>query len=58
MKEKYGDCPAAATATASAPHCWGFFEGFSKRNIQQTEAELNGDKKVPVPADKTETWTK
>lgn len=47
LKEKYGDCP---TGGAAAPHCWGFFEGFSKRNIQQTELELKGAKKVPVPA--------
>jgi len=29
---------------------WGFFKAFSKRNIQQTMAELAGNKKVPVPA--------
>ncbi len=29
---------------------WGFFKGFSTRNIQQTAAELKGEKKVPVPA--------
>jgi len=30
---------------------WGFFKGFSTHNIQQTAAELKGEKKVPVPAD-------
>jgi cyclase len=30
---------------------WGFFKGFSTRNIQQTAAELKGEKKVPVPPD-------
>lgn len=30
---------------------WGFFKGFSTRNIQQTTLELKGEKKVPVPAD-------
>ena len=30
---------------------WGFFKGFSTRNIQQTAAELKGEKKVPVPID-------
>jgi glyoxylase-like metal-dependent hydrolase (beta-lactamase superfamily II) len=29
---------------------WGFFKGFSTRNITQTAAELSGTKKVPVPA--------
>ena len=29
---------------------WGFFKGFSTRNITQTAAELSGAKKVPVPA--------
>ena len=29
---------------------WGFFRAFSRRNIEQTAAELNGQKKVPVPA--------
>lgn len=28
---------------------WGFYKAFSVRNIQQTEAELKGQKKVPVP---------
>jgi len=27
---------------------WGFFKGFSTRNIQQTALELKGEKKVPV----------
>ncbi len=36
LKEKYGD--------------WGFFDSFAARNIQQTAAELKGEKKVPVPA--------
>jgi cyclase len=36
LKEKYGS--------------WGFFEGFAPRNIQQTAAELKGEKKVPVAA--------
>src|SRR5579872_6434411 len=35
LKAKYGE--------------WGFFNAFSKRNIAQTEAELAGQKKVPVP---------
>ncbi len=35
LKEKYGD--------------WGFFDGFVKRNIPQTELELKGAKKVPIP---------
>jgi len=35
LQEKYGS--------------WGFFKGFSTRNIQQTAAELKGEKKVPVP---------
>ncbi len=30
---------------------WGFFKGFSTHNIQQTAAELKGEKRVPVPAD-------
>jgi cyclase len=29
---------------------WGFFKGFSTRNITQTAAELSGTKKVPIPA--------
>ncbi len=37
LQEKYGT--------------WGFFKGFSTHNIQQTAAELKGEKKVPVPAD-------
>src|SRR5258708_6823400 len=37
LQEKYGT--------------WGFFKGFSTRNIQQTAAELKREKKVPVPAD-------
>jgi cyclase len=28
---------------------WGFFKAFLKRNIEQTAAELSGQKKVPVP---------
>lgn len=36
LKEKYGS--------------WGFFDGFAPRNIQQTAAELKGEKKVPVAA--------
>lgn len=28
---------------------WGFFSNFSKRNIDQTAAELQGTKKIPVP---------
>ena len=36
LQEKYGS--------------WGFFKAFSTRNIQQTAAELTGNKKVPVPA--------
>ncbi len=30
---------------------WGFFSYFSKRNVQQTGAELKGEKKVPTPAE-------
>ena len=55
LKEKYGDCPAGG---AAAPHCWGFFDGFSKRNIPQTAAELKGEKKVPVPVTEPETSMK
>jgi glyoxylase-like metal-dependent hydrolase (beta-lactamase superfamily II) len=29
---------------------WGFYEYFVKHNIEQTVAELSGQKKVPVPA--------
>lgn len=36
LKEKYGD--------------WGIFDRFVKRNIADTEAELNAKKKIPVPA--------
>ncbi len=39
LKEKYGT--------------WGFFDGFSKRNIPQTAAELSGSKRVPVAQDDT-----
>ncbi|MGH9704004.1 MAG: MBL fold metallo-hydrolase [Candidatus Acidiferrales bacterium] len=39
MKEKYGD--------------WNFFDHFSKPNIEQTAAELKGQKKIPVAA---ENW--
>lgn len=35
LKEKYGD--------------WGIFDRFVKRNIADTEAELNAKKKIPVP---------
>jgi cyclase len=35
LKQKYGD--------------WGYFDYFVIHNIQQTEAELAGTKKVPVP---------
>ena len=35
LKQKYGD--------------WGFFDAFATRNIQQTAAELKGEKKVPAP---------
>ncbi|MGH9570320.1 MAG: MBL fold metallo-hydrolase [Candidatus Angelobacter sp.] len=41
LKEKYGS--------------WGFFEGFAPRNIQQTAAELKGEKKVPVAAPEPHT---
>ncbi len=44
LKEKYG--------------AWGFFDGFSKRNIPQTAAELKGEKKVPVPVAENEPSTK
>ncbi len=53
LKEKYGNCPEATTpATPVTPTatCWGFFRAFSTRDILQTAAELNGTKKVPVPA--------
>jgi len=36
LKQKYGD--------------WGYFDYFAEHNIEQTEAEINGTKKVPVPA--------
>ena len=36
IKRKYGD--------------WGYFDYFAEHNIEQTEAEINGTKKVPVPA--------
>ena len=29
---------------------WGFFKNFAQRNIEQTAAELTGQKKIPVPA--------
>jgi glyoxylase-like metal-dependent hydrolase (beta-lactamase superfamily II) len=29
---------------------WGFFDNFVKRNIEQTSAELKGQKRIPVPA--------
>jgi hypothetical protein len=53
LKEKYGNCvdattPPAAPAPPTAT-CWGFFSGFSTRNITQTAAELAGTKKVPTP---------
>lgn len=35
LKKQYGD--------------WGYFDYFSRPNIQQTEAELSGKKKRPVP---------
>jgi len=47
LQEKYGQCEAASSSS-----CWGFFKPFSARNIMQTVAEMNGTKKVPVPADK------
>lgn len=51
LKEKYGNCDAAAPAgTAPSDHCWGFFKAFATRNIMQTAAELAGTKKVPTPA--------
>ena len=28
---------------------WGFFDHFAPLNIQQTAAELKGQKKVPIP---------
>jgi glyoxylase-like metal-dependent hydrolase (beta-lactamase superfamily II) len=37
---------------------WGFFKGFSTRNITQTAAELAGTKKVPVPVDESTATTK
>jgi glyoxylase-like metal-dependent hydrolase (beta-lactamase superfamily II) len=52
LQEKYGkDCPSAASAPAlPSATCWGFFKGFSTRNITQTAAELAGTKKVPTLA--------
>ncbi len=52
LKEKYGDCPDAASPAPAQPsaHCWGFFKAFSTRNIMQTAAELAGTKKIPAPA--------
>ncbi len=47
LQEKYGKCDVPSSSS-----CWGFFKPFSTRNIMQTAAELNGTKKVPVPADK------
>jgi glyoxylase-like metal-dependent hydrolase (beta-lactamase superfamily II) len=41
LKPKYGD--------------WGFYSHFVKRNIEQTAAELTGQKKVPVPASSSDT---
>lgn len=35
IKQKYGD--------------WAYFDYFAERNIEQTEAEINGTKKTPVP---------
>ena len=35
MKQKYGD--------------WGYFDYFAEHNIEQTEAEIDGIKKTPVP---------
>ena len=35
MKQKYGD--------------WAYFDYFAEHNIEQTEAEINGTKKIPVP---------
>lgn len=29
---------------------WGFFNNFAKRNIEQTAAEISGQKRLPVPA--------
>jgi cyclase len=50
LQEKYGKCAAAgATSAPPSPNCWGFFKGFSTRNIMQTAAELAGTKKIPVP---------
>lgn len=37
LKQKYGD--------------WGYFDYFAVHNIEQTEAELAGTKKRPIPAD-------
>jgi cyclase len=37
---------------------WGFFKNFSKRNIDQTAAELSGQKKVPVPMNDTDAAAK
>ncbi len=41
LKPKYGD--------------WGFYKNFVKRNIEQTAAELTGQKKIPVPAPSSDT---
>ena len=37
MKQKYGD--------------WGYFDYFAEHNIEQTEAEIDGTKKTPVPVE-------
>jgi len=51
LKEKYGNCDAgSASPPPISAGCWGFFRGFSTRNIIQTAAELAGTKKVPQPA--------
>jgi cyclase len=42
LKEEYGE--------------WNFFDHFSKPNIIQTGAELKGEKKIPIPADKWFTF--
>lgn len=39
VKQKYGS--------------WQFFDYFAKRNIADVEAELNGSKRIPVPAGKS-----
>ena len=49
---KTGDELTAAVQAELEPKygSWGFYKNFIKRNIEQTAAELNAAKKLPVPA--------